>query len=54
MIGKIFRNLKTEKIIANRITIHFKNVAKDKVVIEIKKLTHNLLGKLSKISFKEK
>lgn len=29
-------------------------MSKDKVVIEVKELTHNLLGKLSKISFKER
>jgi len=54
MIVKIFKDLKTEKIIDNRITIHFKDMSKDKVVIEVKELTHNLLGKLSKISFKER
>ena len=54
MIVKIFKDLKTEKIIDNRITIHFKAMSKDKVVVEVKELTYNLLGKLSKISFKEK
>ena len=29
-------------------------MSKDKVVVEIKELTYNLLGKLSKIFFKEK
>ena len=52
MIVKIFKDLKTEKIIDNRITIHFKAMSKDKVVVEVKELTYNLLGKLSKISFK--
>ena len=54
MIVKIFKDLKTEKIIDNRITIHFKDMSKDKVVVEVKELTYNLLGKLSKISFTEK
>lgn len=54
MIVKIFKDLKTEKIIENRITIDFKDMSKDKVVIQVKELTYNLLGKLSKISFTEK
>ena len=32
MIVKIFKDLKTEKIIANRITINFKDMSKDKVI----------------------
>jgi ribosomal protein S8 len=54
IIIKIFKDLKTEKIIDNRITICFKDIAKGKAVIEVKELTNNLLGKLSKISFTER
>ena len=50
----IFLNFNPEKIIDNRIIIHFKDMSKDKVVVEVKELMYNLLGKLSKISFTEK
>jgi hypothetical protein len=54
IIIKIFKDLKTEKIIDNRITICFKDIARGKTVIEVKELTNNILGKLSKISFTER
>jgi hypothetical protein len=54
IIIKIFIDLKTEKIIDNRITICFRDIAKGKAVIEVKELTNNILGKLSKISFTER
>lgn len=54
IIIKIFKDLKTEKIIDNRITICFKDIAKGKTVIEVKELTNNLLGKLNKISLTER
>jgi hypothetical protein len=52
-IIKIFRNLQTEKIINNRIFICFKDISKKTSCIEVKDLTSNILGKISKILFTE-
>lgn len=51
IIVKIFKDLKTKKIIDNRITIHFKDMSKDKVVVEVKELTYSLLGELTILRF---
>ena len=48
-IIKIFQNLKTEKIINNKIFIHFKDISKKMIYIEVKDLTYYLLVKISKI-----
>lgn len=53
-IIKIFKDLKTEKIINNSIDIYFKDTLKERVSIEIKDLTTQLLGKINKICFTEK
>ena len=53
-IIKIFKYLRTEKIIENKILIYFKNVSKNREWIEVDELTNNLLGKISKICFREK
>jgi len=53
-IIQIFQHLKTEKIIQNKMIIHFKDISRGKYSIEVKDLKINILRKINKISFLEK
>lgn len=54
MILQIFKELKTDKIIHNNISVSFKDISKKEICLKMDKLKPNMLREINKISFTQR